>query len=386
VHAERGDLRFFLSLSLAFHVAVLLVFQLTGIGRDGGGRGNGGAGRQAIEVSFSTSPPSSSSATSDEGATQPIPRAHRRGGSVGARLTVRGVRPGAADGVPLPDGDSHAPLMCMRDCKPQSPSLAPPGLGEGPGGDGDAQAEQPLPGSQVLRQRESDGIKVVRYTDGGRLFSSGSGPPVEGGPHLGRLGLMELADGPVGGRTGHDACNPYRRAVTGPRTLVLLVDTSGSVGGESTACAAAAALAALDQGFFVEVANFSTRTLHQPPTRDADAIYETLSTIQRKKTYLPGVGRFMSSSARPRDFVLITDTAVGNYEQVLPEYQKALRLRPDNRGILYLIGKGVVCEKCQGPDDQTERCTCNETSRRPLEAMQKAGFELEVTEMASLPP
>jgi hypothetical protein len=40
VHAERGDLRFFLSLSLAFHVAVLLIFQLTGIGRDGGGRGN----------------------------------------------------------------------------------------------------------------------------------------------------------------------------------------------------------------------------------------------------------------------------------------------------------------------------------------------------------
>src|SRR5207245_6084474 len=115
--AERGELRFFVSVSIALHVAVLLLFQLTGIGRGGG---NGGVGAQPTEVSF-FAPPKSESASSDEGALPAGPRSRRRGVQVamrggGARLAMHGVRSTAPEGVPVPEGESRSPALCMRDC------------------------------------------------------------------------------------------------------------------------------------------------------------------------------------------------------------------------------------------------------------------------------
>jgi hypothetical protein len=370
---EKGELRFFVSLSFALHLAALLIFQLTGIGT--GGTRRHGFAREPAEVSFvvRSSAPERLTPTLAEppSAVGPSLGASSRG----ARGSASPHR-GSAERE-LASTENPGRFMCMRNCRPLSPDLHPT-VGDAP--------PPPLPGTEERRHLEGGGLKVVRYSDGGRLFSSTSGP-VEGGPHLGMLGLAELAEGDVGGRPGHDACNPYRRLPGGARTLVLLVDTSASVGEEGTACAAGAALAALQLGFLVEVANFSTRTLHQPPTHDADAIYETLSTIQRRGTAMPGAQQLVSASARPRDFVAITDTAVGNYAGVLPEYQKAIASLRENRAYLYLIGTGVVCKHCVGKELPGERCSqCETATREPLDAFEKAGFDLEVTELSQLPP
>jgi hypothetical protein len=341
------------------------------------GRG-AGLGRGATEVVFVNRPlnPLASSAPS-EALAEPSHAAPSHTAS-GRRLAMRGSSSSSArlssgmsstseKGVPVA-GEGHGSSLCMRDCKPFAPEAGATANGDS-GDDGRLAIE---------RQRDGYGMKMVRYADGGRLFSSTSGP-IEGGPHLGLLGLMDLADGQVGGRRGRDACNLYRvRLREGARTLVLLVDTSSSVGDESTACAAGAALAALDHGFEVEVVNFSSRMMHQAPTRDADAIYETLSTIQRRGTLLPEAGQLLSSSARARDFVAITDTAAGNYEDALDGYGKALKTHPGNRGILYLLGAGVVCKRCAVKPDARERCPdCREVTRAPVEAFEKAGFVIE---------
>ena len=134
-----------------------------------------------------------------------------------------------------------------------------------------------------------------------------------------------------------------------------------------------AALAALKRGYEVELLNFSTGALHQPPTRNAAAIYATLSTIQRRSTLLPPASRLVSSSARPRDFVLVTDSAIGNLEWTLPAYRKATRTHPGNRALLYLLGDGVLCSQCHYSRD--EICySCSRSSRETLVALQKAGF------------
>jgi hypothetical protein len=71
---------------------------------------------------------------------------------------------------------------------------------------------------------------------------------------------------------------------------------------------------------------------------------------------------------------------------VLPDYERALKLHPDNRGYLYLLGEGVVCKQCLGKSDDQERCACKEVSREPLQAFERAGFTLEVTELAHVDP
>jgi hypothetical protein len=380
VDAERGELRFFLPVSIGLHLVLFLIVHFDGIGRPDAMLGRGaGLGRGSTEVVFVNRPLNPIASAPSQPPAEPAhaapghPRlASRLRGSSSPRSSSgkasSGMSSTSESGVPAATGEGHSPSFCMRDCLPLASPAEP-----GPSSTGGEDEGRPA----ILRQREGQGMKMVRYADGGRLFSSTSGP-IEGGPHLGLLGLMDLADGQVGGRPGHDACNLYRVPARGARTLVLLVDTSASVGDESTACAAGAALAALDHGFAVEVVNFSSRMMHQSPTHDADAIYETLSTIQRRGTILPEVGQLASSSARPRDLVAITDTAAGNYEGALEGYQKALRSHPDNRGILYLLGRGEVCKRCAGVSDDRERCTdCRETTRAPLEAFAKAGFVVE---------
>jgi hypothetical protein len=229
---------------------------------------------------------------------------------------------------------------------------------------------------RIISRVEVNGVVVTRYADGGKLFSSTRGGQRR--PDLGTVGLVDLARGRVGGRSGRTACNPYRLRLRGKRTLVLLVDTSASVeatGSSSKAvhCAAGAALAALRRGYPVEVLNFSTTALHQPPTRDAEQIYRTLSFIQKKHTWLPPASRLVSSSARPRDFVLVTDSAIGNLEQTLPTYTQAVKTHADNRAMLYLLGNGVVCPRCHF--SRNEICySCSKSSRETLVALEKAGF------------
>lgn len=274
-----------------------------------------------------------------------------RGEHAECLLSMRGCRPGTRTAQPRPP-DRHASFWGNRPRhrRPASPV--------------------------VVSRAEANGVKLVRYDDGGRLFSSTRGGQRK--PDLGTVGLVELAKGRVGGRSGREACNPYRLPLRGKRTLVLLVDTSASIdvsGRSSKAiyCAAGAALAALGRGYDVEVMNFSTVTLHQPPTRDREAIYRTLSTVQRKSTLLPEAGRLVSSSGRPRDFVLVTDSAIGNLKCTLPAYEKATRTHADNRALLYLLGDGVVCPRCHFA--KNEICyACPEASQETLVALERAGF------------
>jgi hypothetical protein len=376
VDPEKGELRFSLSLSLALHAALLLAFQLTGLGRGGGG----GSSREPTEVSFFSAPAWQSSPQKSSESPSESPGSSLRPSSRSRRHAVgRGLSSSTApEGLPVPSGETRSPWMCMRDCQPMAPD--PPGVDDQPS----AVGETPLPGTEIAKQREGHGMKMIRYTDGGRLYSSTSGP-IEGGPHLGLFGLMDLADGNVGGRPGHDACNLYRKTPSGRRTLVVLVDTSASMEGQGVACAAGAALAALDHGFEVEVVNFSTSALHQGSTRDADLILAALSTIQAQGTLLPYASQLHLSSTGTRDFVLITDTAIGNFDRVIDGYRDLLRQRADNHGWLYLVGDGEVCKKCDGPSDKHERCPCRgDVTREAMEAFQEAGFTLEATELSRL--
>ena len=230
---------------------------------------------------------------------------------------------------------------------------------------------------RTVARAEANGVRLTRYADGGRLFSSTRGGQRR--PDLGTVGLVDLASGKIGGRSGRSACDPYGHApLQNERTLVLLVDTSASIdaaGRSSRAvyCAAGAALSALARGYEVEVLNFSSVALHQPPTRDAEAIYSTLSAVQKKGTRLPEASRLVSSSGRPRDFVLITDSAIGNLKWTLPAYRSAVRTHADNRALLYLLGDGVVCPRCHYA--RQEICySCSQTSTETLLALERAGF------------
>ena len=95
--------------------------------------------------------------------------------------------------------------------------------------------------------------------------------------------------------------------------------------------------------------------------------------MQKKGTRLPEASRLVSSSGRPRDFVLITDSAIGNLEWTLPAYRRAVRTHADNRALLYLLGDGVVCPRCHFA--RKEICySCSRTSTETLVALERAGF------------
>jgi hypothetical protein len=304
-----------------------------------------------------------------------------------ARATGRPGRAGQQRGVAIQrtndpsKADQVNCLLSMRGC--QRPARKPGSRTRGRAAGRERHASfwggrrgRPTAPSTISTSR-ANGVKLVRYTDGSRLFSSTR----EGGhrrPDLGTVGLVDLAKGKVGGRSGRVACNPYRVPLGGKRTLVLMVDTSASVevSGQSTKavfCAAGAALAALARGYPVEVLNFSTVAVHQPPTRDREAIFRVLSLIQGSQTVLPSASRLVSASAHPRDFVLITDSAIGNLKWTLPTYKRAVATHRDNRAMLYLLGNGVVCPRCHYA--RNEIChVCSKTSRQTLVQLEQAGF------------
>jgi hypothetical protein len=233
----------------------------------------------------------------------------------------------------------------------------------------------------VVSRVEADGVQMTRYEDGGQTFSSvGRGGGGRGGGGIGKTGLLDLARRDVGGQSGLAGCNPYRSANSRARSLVLIVDTSASVFAtgqtpHAVICAAGVALAALARGYDVEVLNFSTRALHQPPTRDAEAVYRILRTNQRQLTVLPEADRLVGASSQPRDFVLITDSAIGNLERTLPSYRRLIKASSGNRALLYLLGDGTVCGDCLERDDKTETCAvCRKTTDKPLRDLEAAGF------------
>jgi hypothetical protein len=375
-----------LVLSVAAHAVVFLLLELSalngwGVGRHGnGGTGGGSAveldvvkrtpGQKAHEATQAMQRkhgPARRVATAPAPADRPLGRVLR-----GSPITPTPSTDG--DGVAVPTGEGSGAtgtrdggLLCMRNCKPgKAVALEPTG---------DA---LPEPEPQIVSKREYGGARIVRYADGGRLFSrTSTGAGNGGSPDLGMLGLLDLADGIAGDLPGRKACNPYRQPLAGTRTLVLLVDTSQSVKGASTACAAGAALSGLEHGYEVEVVNFSSASLYLAPTRDATKIYETLSRVQGETTLLPTAKRLIDSSARPRDFVFVTDTAIHNWRVVLPSYAEALRTHPANRGVLYLIGDGTVCEDCErGDDPHSEFCTvCRKKSRIVRDAFERLGVE-----------
>lgn len=203
--------------------------------------------------------------------------------------------------------------------------------------------EQPR-APRVAARTEHRGLKIVRYEDGGRTLSASgqrSRPP-----GFGEIGLLRLANAPLGSRVGRTACDPYRdRPRERPRVLVLLVDTSGSIVAEHRApralvCAAGAALSALAHGHAVAVANFSSSVWYMRPSRDESAIYTVLSQLQREGTKLPPASLLRRGGEQPRDFVLVSDTAIENLASELPGYARVIRSDDENRALLYVLGGG----------------------------------------------
>jgi uncharacterized protein with von Willebrand factor type A (vWA) domain len=147
------------------------------------------------------------------------------------------------------------------------------------------------------------------------------------------------------------ACNPYRIwSGLRRRDVVLLVDTSGSVvqkrrAPASLVCAAGVAMAALERGFPITVINFSSISQRYGPTRDLKIIFKALSTFQGQGTELPSPELLRLDEHRgPLDYVLISDVAIHNLQQVLPSYDKALKSHPQNRALLFYLGTEAVQE------------------------------------------
>ena len=225
------------------------------------------------------------------------------------------------------------------------------------------------------------GLEVARYEDGGRLIRATGKRNRR--PGRGEIGLLTLASHKIGGRSGRQACNPYRgQTGEGHRTLVLLVDTSGSVvaGGrapDSIVCAAGAALGALSRGYAVAVANFSSSVWYLRRTRKEDQIYSVLSRFQGEGTRLPPASLLRADLTRkvPRDFVLVSDTAIHNLGQVLPGYTHMFRADRRNRALLYVLGSGVACVKCADKKDNGELCKkCEVTTTDQVRKLERAGF------------
>jgi len=268
------------------------------------------------------------------------PREERRRGR---RARARRKRPvQAARPAPRqPPGEDVAELLIMRQPEPPVQDTAPPP----PPPDRERfssfwsrnRRAGPPP---ATRERLAD-VEVTRYADGGRVLRSTGGPP-----NRAAIGLLDLAAGKLGHRSGSQACNPYRSwRGSGRRELVLLVDTSGSVvrnrrAPASLVCAAGAALAALERGFSVTVVNFSSITQRYGPTEDIDVVYRALSTFQAQGTVLPRPGLLKLEGSGPRDYVLISDAAIQNLKKVIPYYGKALHADPRNRALLYYLGGG----------------------------------------------
>jgi hypothetical protein len=231
---------------------------------------------------------------------------------------------------------------------------------------------------EVVMQSKYRGLKMVVYEDGGRLLAS-SGAATRR-PGAGTVGLMSLSAMTIGSASGRSACDPYRgRRPAGGRVLVVLVDTSGSITSAGRApaaviCAAGAALAALSRGYAVGVGNFSSEFRYLHPTRDEDAIYRAVSLLQKQGTLLPAAPMLGWGRKGPRDFVLITDTAIYNLERSAPFYRRLIRKHPGNRAQLFVLGDGIVCEECVSPPTPEKRCRCKRTSSRGFDLLRAAGF------------
>lgn len=273
-------------------------------------------------------PPKQVSKSTDTGkkGVPPLPQAQRGDAKPSCLLSMRGCSKAASP------SRSTEPKKADRfaSFRPRRPSMSKP--------------RKALARPSVRARIEHDGLAMSRYADGGRLIQA-RGKRTKA-PGYGEVGLMTLASSKLGSSTGHLACDPYRRASrSGRRTLVLLVDTSGSIteNGKAPAaivCAAGAALAALRQGHDVTVANFSSSVWYLRKTRDTNAIYSVLSRLQRAKTKLPPATLFADAGPRPRDFVLVTDTGIDNLKAVAPGYRRLLASRADNRALLYVLGDG----------------------------------------------
>jgi len=278
-------------------------------------------------------------------AAQPVkrPRATRSPGTTRPRRAPRWRARRPAPAAPAEEQPSE--LLVMRPEQPIEPPEAPPAPEAPPPPPVDRFAAFFAGGRRpdaVPATRQALGsTEVTQYDDGGKLLR-GSG----GDPNRSELGMLDLASGRLGNSSGTQACDPYRGwRDPGPRDLILLVDTSGSVvrnrrAPASLVCAAGAALSAMKRGFAVTVVNFSSITQRYGPTRDIDVVYRALSTFQAQGTVLPRPGLLKLEGSDPQDFVLISDTAIHNLKQAIPDYGKVLRANPRNRALLYYLGGG----------------------------------------------
>ncbi len=247
-------------------------------------------------------------------------------------------------------------------------------------------AEEPASAPKLVARDGFGGMTIARYDDGGRLLRNAGDSRR---PDPGAAGLLSLGTERVGGRTGIQACDPYRGEPRRPgdRVLALLVDTSSSIveGRRQPAaivCGAGAAIAALRRGHAVAVANFSSSVRYLKKTRDATAIYQTLASYQKESTRLPPAHLFDELRGVAADYVLVTDAAIANAAQVAPGYARLFRATPTTRARLFLLGTGLSCEDCaEVLHARSELCkVCRKNTLDPLKALVAAGFRPEPVE------
>ncbi len=262
----------------------------------------------------------------------------------------------------------------MRDCKPTpEPSDPTPAATTAP-------AVAIAESIQARTLTAPGGGRIVLYGDGGRLLSGDNG--AQPSEQVWRLALSELANGKVGSRSAREVCAGSGDSPTKERTLVVLLDTSASMRGLGTTCAAAAALSALERGVAVEVLNFSTRLIHQPPTHLAKDIYDAVTTVQNGHTKLLAADWLVSQRALPRNFVIVSDSRISNLGDTIPSYERAISSNPENRAVFYLVGPGSTqcLDQCINPhtDGDDGFCESCGTGREldQVRAIQSAGFQV----------
>ena len=296
-------------------------------------------------------------------------------------------QPGPPQDLPTTDQpDQHGCLLSMRGgCGATSPGKTPPANARPADRFASFRPRHVVSKGaappRVVGRSGYRGLEVARYEDGGRLIKATG--KRNRSPGRGELGLLTLSSHKIGGRAARKACNPYRgRAQKGDRTLVLLVDTSGSVvdsgrAPDSILCAAGAALGALSRGYAVAVANFSSSVWYLRRTRSEDDIYKVLSRFQGEETRLPPAAllRKTSDHKGPRDFVLVSDAAIQNLSKVLPGYTRLIREDRRNRALRFVLGDGVGCIQCAEGKLRGDVCTkCEVTTTDHVRRMEGAGF------------
>jgi len=131
-----------------------------------------------------------------------------------------------------------------------------------------------------------------------------------------------------------------------PPDLYIMLDSSGSMPDPTQTIApaplgaTAAAQSARNVGAKVAVKNFSGDTSTLDETEDEDAISDYILLYKGGGTNLPteDLVEWAKNPEMPKQFLLITDTAVSNFDESYPYLKELMEMNPKNRGAIFCMG------------------------------------------------